>query len=269
MRKERLDRLLVERHLFESREKAQAAIMAGQVLVEGQVVWKAGTLVHPQASIMLKEGGCPYVSRGGLKLKGALEAFRIRVAGRVCLDVGASTGGFTDCLLQEGAKKVYAVDVGYGQLHTRLRGDPRVVILERTNIRSLTPGALPERPDFATVDVSFISLSLVLPVVVGLLHEPCEIVALVKPQFEVGKGQVKGGVVKDQAAHRAVLLKVGQVAEELHLNVLGIIPSPLSGPKGNREFFMHLSREGCTRPLEGLVETAVASGGSRTIARDV
>lgn len=258
-KRERLDRLMVERGLAESREKAQAAVLAGQVLVEGQVISKPGTLVEPGASIVVKEKVQPYVSRGGLKLKRALEVFGVKVEGRICLDVGASTGGFTDCLLQEGAKQVYAVDVGYGQLHDRLRGDPRVVILERTNIRHLTRDALPEPPDLAAIDVSFISLTLVLSPVVALLAEPCEIVALVKPQFEVGKGQVgKGGVVRDANKHRAVLLKVGMIAQGLGLDVRGIVPSPLLGPKGNREFLMHLSRDKTFRSIEELAEEAVA-----------
>ena len=256
-RKERLDRLLVERGFVSSREKAQAAILAGQVLVKGQVVAKPHALIGPEVEVALKAEE-PYVSRGGLKLKGALETFGIKVEGRICLDVGASTGGFTDCLLQEGAGRVYAVDVGYGQLHHRLRQDPRVVVLERTNIRYLPPERLPERPSLATIDVSFISLRLVLPPVVALLQDPVEIVALVKPQFEVGKGQVeRGGVVKDPGKHRAVLLQVGKRAEALGLRVLGVIPSPLLGPKGNREFLVHLSREGASRPLEELVEEAV------------
>jgi len=252
-----LDRLLVEKGLVESREKAQAAILAGQVFIGGQVASKPGSLVDPKAPIALR-GREPYVSRGGLKLKAALAAFSIKVEGRICLDVGASTGGFTDCLLQEGAKKVYAIDVGYGQLHHRLRKDPRVVLLERTNIRHLKPDALPERPDFATVDVSFISLSLVLPPLAALLAEPVEIVALVKPQFEVGKGQVgKGGVVRDPEQHRAVLLRVGKGAQEMGLQVFGIVPSPLLGPRGNREFFVHLCRKGASQGLEELVEAAL------------
>ncbi|MFN3476698.1 MAG: TlyA family RNA methyltransferase [Candidatus Methylomirabilales bacterium] len=259
MKRERLDRLLVERGFVSSREKAQAAILAGKVLVGGQVVFKPDALIDPEAPIALKAKE-PYVSRGGLKLKGALATFGIKVEGRICLDVGASTGGFTDCLLQEGAKRVYAVDVGYGQLHHRLRQDPRVVVLERTNIRYLLPETLPERPDLATIDVSFISLSLVLPPVVALLEEPVEIVALVKPQFEVGKGQVgKGGVVKDPEKHRAVLLQVGERAEALGLRVLGITPSPLLGPKGNREFFIHLIKGSASRDLLPLVEAALAA----------
>lgn len=257
MKRERLDRLLVERGFVSSREKAQAALLAGKVLVGGQVVLKPDALIDPKVPIALKAEE-PYVSRGGLKLKGALETFGIKVEGRICLDVGASTGGFTDCLLQEGAKRVYAVDVGYGQLHHRLRQDPRVVVLERTNIRYLPPERLPERPDLATIDVSFISLRLVLPPVVALLKEPVEIVALVKPQFEVGKGQVgKGGVVKDPEKHRAVLLQVGKRAEALSLRVLGVTPSPLLGPKGNREFFVHLAKGSESRDLLQLVEAAL------------
>jgi 23S rRNA (cytidine1920-2'-O)/16S rRNA (cytidine1409-2'-O)-methyltransferase len=183
------------------------------------------------------------VSRGGIKLQAALDAFGVRPAGRVAVDVGASTGGFTDCLLQAGAACVYAVDVGFGQLDLRLRRDPRVVVMERTNIRHLVRAALVPAPDLATIDVSFISLGLVLPVVAELLDPPREVVALVKPQFEVGKGQVgKGGVVRDPEKHRAVLLRMGEAARAAGLAPRAVIASPILGPKGNREFLVHLLR---------------------------
>jgi 23S rRNA (cytidine1920-2'-O)/16S rRNA (cytidine1409-2'-O)-methyltransferase len=237
--KKRLDVLLVERGLVESRERAQQLIRAGQVLVEEWVVDKPGTRVSPEAAIRLR-ATLPYASRGGLKLEAALAGFGIEVVGKVALDVGASTGGFTDCLLQHGAARVYAVDVGYGQLAWKLRRDPRVVVLERTNIRYLE--GLPEPVDLATVDVSFISLELVLPVVIKLLKPRRVIVALIKPQFEAGREQVgKGGVVRDPAVHRAVLRKILGWARDHGLAVRGLMRSPLLGPAGNVEFFAHLS----------------------------
>jgi 23S rRNA (cytidine1920-2'-O)/16S rRNA (cytidine1409-2'-O)-methyltransferase len=232
--------LLVERGLAESRERAQALILAGRVRVDGRPADKAGAAVPTGAMVELV-APLPFVSRGGVKLRAALEAFGVRPAGRVAIDVGASTGGFTDCLLQAGAAHVYAVDVGFGQLDLRLRNDPRVALLERTNIRHLRREALTPAPNLATIDVSFISLSAVLPVVVGLLDSPREVIALVKPQFEVGKGQVgKGGVVRDPAKHRAVLLRLGAVARAAGFEPRALIPSPLLGPKGNREFLVHL-----------------------------
>lgn len=231
---------MFERGLAESRERARALILAGRVRVDGRPADKPGAAVPEDARVEVL-APLPFVSRGGLKLRAALEAFGVRPAGRVVLDVGASTGGFTDCLLQAGAARVYAVDVGYGQLDPRLRRDPRVVVLERTNIRNLGRNALVPAPDLATIDVSFISLGLVLPVVATLLDPPREVVALVKPQFEVGKGQVgKGGVVRDPAKHRAVLLRVGAAAGAAGLGPRAVIPSPILGPKGNREFLVHL-----------------------------
>jgi len=239
-KKGRLDGLLVELGLAESRERARALILAGRVRVDGRPADKAGAAVPAGARVEVV-APLPFVSRGGIKLRAALEAFGVRPAGRVALDVGASTGGFTDCLLQAGASRVYAVDVGFGQLDQRLRRDPRVVVLERTNIRHLGREGLTPGPDLATIDVSFISLALVLPAVAGLLDPPGEVVALVKPQFEVGKGQVgKGGVVRDAAKHRAVLLRVGEAARAAGFEPRGAIPSPILGPKGNREFLMHL-----------------------------
>jgi 23S rRNA (cytidine1920-2'-O)/16S rRNA (cytidine1409-2'-O)-methyltransferase len=236
--KVRLDVLLAERGLVESREQGRRLIQAGQVLLGDQVIDKPGTQVPADAELRLK-ATLPYVSRGGLKLAAALDAFGIGPAGKVCLDVGASTGGFTDCLLQHGATRVYAVDVGYGQLAWRLRQDPRVVVMERTNVRYLE--LLPELCDLATIDVSFISLELVLPVVMHLVRPGADIIPLIKPQFEAGKGQVgKGGVVRDPAIHQTVLEKVLGWAQNHGLAVLGLIRSPLEGPAGNVEFLAHL-----------------------------
>lgn len=238
--KKRLDVLLVERGLVESRERGRRLIMAGQVLVDGQVVDKPGMQVAGGADVRLR-ARLPYVSRGGLKLEAALDSFAIQVAGVVAADVGASTGGFTDCLLQRGASKVYAIDVGYGQLAWRLRQHPRVVLLERVNVRYLE--SLPEPVDLATVDVSFISLELVLPSVMGWLKPAGDIVALIKPQFEAGRSEVdKGGVVKDPQVHRAVLSKILGWALDHGLGVRGLMASPIMGPAGNVEFLAHLSK---------------------------
>ncbi len=241
MSRERLDKLLVDRGFAASRERARALIMAGAVRVGDHVVDKAGTLVAADAEISVAGGDIPFVSRGGVKLAGALDALGIDVAGRRVLDVGASTGGFTDCVLQRGAAAVIAVDVGYGQLAWSLRQDARVTLIERCNVRQLTAAQLPLRPDCAVIDVSFISLTLVLPVVVGLLAPGSPILALVKPQFEVGRGQVgKGGVVRDPALHAAAVDRVRACASGLGLAVVGECPSPILGPKGNREFFLAL-----------------------------
>jgi len=248
MKKERLDKLLVERGLVQSRERARALILAGKVVVDDHAVDKAGAQVPSNAGIRLKGEDIPYVSRGGLKLEEGLEAFGVEVAERIAIDVGASTGGFTDCLLQRGAARVYAVDVGYGQLAWKLREDERVVNLERTNIRHLTSDQLPERPSLAVVDASFISLEKVLPSTLALLAEPCELVALIKPQFEVGRGEVgKGGVVRDQGQHQRVLDNIRALAEGLGCEVLGVTESPILGPKGNREFLIHLRKTGGVR----------------------
>ena len=242
-KKERLDKLLVERGLVQSRERASALILAGKVVVSDHVVDKAGTRVPVDAGIRLKGEDIPYVSRGGVKLARGLDAFALDVRGRVAIDVGASTGGFTDCLLQKGAQKVYAVDVGYGQLAWKLREDPRVVNLERTNIRVLHADALSERPSLAVIDASFISLDKVLPPTLELLAEEGELVALIKPQFEVGRGQVgKGGVVRDPRLHAEVLERVQGQAVGLGCRVLGVVESPILGPKGNREFLIHLRK---------------------------
>lgn len=240
----RLDLLLVERGLSASRQEASRLILAGKVRTAGGRVEKPGTLLPAGTVLEVAGPPHPFVSRGGVKLQHALRVFGLDPSGRVCLDGGASTGGFTDCLLRAGARQVIAVDVGYGQLAARLRADPRVHVLERTNIRFLEAARLPARPDLATIDVSFISLGLVLPVVARLLAPPREIVALVKPQFEVGKGQVgKRGVVRDPAQHRAVLTRLAAAAADLTLSVAGLTASPLLGPMGNREFLLYLTGE--------------------------
>jgi len=241
VKKQRLDRLLVENGMAPSRQRAQAMIMAGKVLVNNRPVDKAGFLVGRNDGIELKGKDIPYVSRGGVKLEGALQSFALSPAGLVCLDVGASTGGFTDCLLQKGAARVYAVDVGYGQLAWKLRQDPRVAVIERTNIRHMQTDAIPEPVDLATIDVSFISLKIVVPAVAEFLKNKARILALIKPQFEVGKDQVgKGGVVRDATLHTRVIQGLTAFFAELGFLSQSVIPSPILGPKGNREFFILL-----------------------------
>ncbi|MBW2137359.1 MAG: TlyA family RNA methyltransferase [Deltaproteobacteria bacterium] len=241
--KGRLDVVLVQRGLAESRERAQRMIMAGLVEVDRAVVDKPGKLVPLSSEIDIKEPYPPYVSRGGLKLEAALDRFALEVEGQAIVDVGASTGGFTDCLLQRGAGYVIAVDVGYGVVHWKLREDPRVKILERTNVRYLTPEDLGVFVDGAVIDVSFISLKLVIPPVSRLLKERAYILALVKPQFEVGRGRVgKGGVVRDPALHYQVITSIREFSEDLGWQVMGHMASPILGPKGNREFFLYLRR---------------------------
>jgi len=243
--KERLDKLLVQIGLVASRERARALILAGKVVVDDHLVDKVGERVAVDAQLRLKGEDIPFVSRGGLKLAMALEKFDLAVQGRTAIDVGASTGGFTDCLLQNGAAKVFAVDVGYGQLAWKLREDERVVNLERCNIRFLKKEALAEIPTLAVIDASFISLSKVLPNTLQLLTPGADIIALIKPQFEVGKGLVgKGGVVKDERQHEKVLADIQQLAVDLGCRVLGVVESPILGPKGNREFLIHLRQEG-------------------------
>ncbi|HOG18168.1 MAG TPA: TlyA family RNA methyltransferase [Syntrophales bacterium] len=239
----RLDRLLVERGLAATPEIAQSLVLSGDVLIDGTPVDKAGTLVAPGAAVRLRGQDHPYVSRGGVKLKGALDAFGLEVRGRIALDVGASTGGFTDCLLQEGVSRVYAVDVGYGQLAWKLRQDDRVVPVERTNIRRFDGSLLEEDVDLVTIDVSFISLRRVLPAVLGLLHRETLLLMLVKPQFEVAKGDVgKGGVVRDPEKQEAALRGIEQFCREAGLEVLGTCESPVCGPAGNREFFVYAKK---------------------------
>ena len=242
--KERIDKLMVQQQLAGSRERARALILAGRVLVDDRVVDKVGTQVYLEASIRLKGVDIAFVSRGGLKLAKALELFDVVVAGRTAIDVGASTGGFTDCLLQNGAAKVVAVDVGYGQLAWKLRDDDRVINLERTNIRHLTAEQLDVTPELAVIDASFISLEKVLPATLLLLKPGSDVIALIKPQFEVGKGQVgKGGVVRDPKQHLQVVEKIKLLATELGCQVVEVSESPLLGPKGNREFLIHLRME--------------------------
>jgi 23S rRNA (cytidine1920-2'-O)/16S rRNA (cytidine1409-2'-O)-methyltransferase len=241
--KTRLDALLVERGLQESRQKAQAAIMSGLVFVNQQRVDKPGTAVANDAEIELRGNTLAYVSRGGLKLEKAMATFPISLDGAVCGDIGASTGGFTDCMLQNGAKKVYAVDVGYGQLAWKLRSDERVVCLERTNARYLTHEQIPEELDFASVDVSFISLKLILPAVCGVLREGGHVACLVKPQFEAGREKVgKKGVVRDPAVHQEVLEHFLLHAKESGFTVLDMTYSPIRGPEGNIEYLGYLEK---------------------------
>ena len=240
----RLDLVLVERGLVPSREQARALVLGGRVRVAGLRVDKAGAAVDPAAAIDV-EGGMPYVGRGGLKLAGALGRFGIEVQGQVAVDVGASTGGFTDCLLQRGAARVYAVDVGYGQLAWKLQSDPRVVRLDRVNVRDAAPGLLPEPCDLAVIDVSFISLRLVLGPALSLVRDGGAAVALVKPQFEVGRGGVgKGGIVRDPALQRGVLAGLVDFAAAAGQAVLGWCESPITGADGNREFFLHIGKGG-------------------------
>jgi 23S rRNA (cytidine1920-2'-O)/16S rRNA (cytidine1409-2'-O)-methyltransferase len=238
-----LDRALVSRGLAGSREQAGRLILAGAVKVDGVLADKQARLVSAEARIDVAPRALPFVSRGGGKLAAALDAFRIDPEGRIALDVGASTGGFTDCLLQRGARRVYAVDVGYGQLDWRLRNDPRVIVLERRNIRHLDRAEIPDQIEFAAVDVSFISLKTVLPHVVSFLGDHGAVIALVKPQFEVGRGRVgKGGVVRDDALRRESVEQVMAVAASLHLAAIGRLDSPVVGAKGNREILLGLRR---------------------------
>ena len=261
--KERLDVALVARGLAETRAKAQASIMSGIVYVNGQKVDKAGAPVAADAVLEVRGHTLRYVSRGGLKLEKAMAAFPITLTDCICADIGASTGGFTDCMLQNGAKKVYAVDVGYGQLDWKLRSDARVVCMERTNARYLTHEQIPDELDFASVDVSFISLKLILPALAGLLKPDGYAVCLVKPQFEAGREKVgKKGVVRDPAVHLEVLEHFLEHAKESHFTVLGLTYSPIRGPEGNIEYLGYLSRaeeEPPVHDLKALVEASHAA----------
>ena len=242
--KERLDVLLVSLGLAETRAKAQATIMAGEVYVNGQKADKSGMEVDITSNIEVRGSACPYVSRGGLKLEKALRNFGVDPTGYVCSDSGASTGGFTDCLLQQGASKVFAIDVGYGQLAWKIRNDPRVVVMERTNIRYVTPEDLGEMLDLSVIDVSFISLGLVLPVVKTLLKPTGQVLCLIKPQFEAGKDKVgKKGVVRDPAVHEEVLQNFISLAKSLDFTIRNLTFSPVKGPEGNIEFLAHLSMQ--------------------------
>ena len=240
--KKRLDVLLVDRGLAENRTKAQAVIMSGLVYVEGQKADKSGTSYEETVEIEVRSGGCPYVSRGGLKLEKALRDFGVDPTGFVCSDSGASTGGFTDCLLQQGASKVFAIDVGYGQLDWKIRSDPRVVVMERTNVRYVTPEDLGEPLDLSVIDVSFISLRIVLPVIKTFLKPTGQVLCLIKPQFEAGKEKVgKKGVVRDPAIHKEVLDDFVELTRETGFTILGLTFSPVKGPEGNIEFLAHLT----------------------------
>ena len=240
--KTRLDVLLVERGLAPSRERARAIVLAGQVVVNGQVVSKAGTPVAQEATLALLQPDHPYVGRGGLKLAHALDEFHIAVEGREALDIGASTGGFTDVLLRRGAARVVALDVGHGQLDWRLRNDPRVVVIEELNARYLVPSQIPGPVDLVVIDVSFISLAQILPRVPPLLRPSADVVALVKPQFEAGRGEVgRKGIVRDPAVHERVIEQVTRAAADAGLTRVGLTPSPITGTEGNKEFLLHLS----------------------------
>jgi 23S rRNA (cytidine1920-2'-O)/16S rRNA (cytidine1409-2'-O)-methyltransferase len=239
MARVRLDQLLIDRRLAPSRERARALVIAGHVTVNGQTVTKAGTAVDDRADIALLVPDHPYVGRGGLKLAHALDTFQIAVAGRECLDIGASTGGFTDVMLQRGAARVVALDVGHGQLDWRLRHDPRVVVLEHVNARSLTLDMLPGTVDLVTIDVSFISLTRILPVIPPLMRPGADLVTLVKPQFEAGRDEVRKGIVRSDAIHARVLDEVADAAATVGLTRVASIPSPITGQKGNVEFLVH------------------------------
>ena len=243
-RNPRLDILLLERGIAESREKAKSYIMAGDIFVNGQREDKAGTVYPQNVDILYKGCGLKYVSRGGLKLEKALEVFHIHLNGLFCMDIGASTGGFTDCMLQNGAEKVCSIDVGYGQLAWKLRQDPRVICMEKTNFRYLKPEDITGVPDFASCDVSFISLSKILPAASDILKENGEMVCLIKPQFEAGREKVgKKGVVRDSAVHEEVITDVFGYAEDCGFNVCGLSYSPIRGPEGNIEYLLLLKKE--------------------------
>lgn len=259
--KERLDILLVEKGLFSSREKAKASIMAGIVTVDGQISDKAGTLVDTEAAIAVKENICPYVSRGGLKLEKAMESWDIHLNEKTCMDIGASTGGFTDCMLQKGASKVYAVDVGYGQLDYKLRCDNRVVNMEKCNIRYIDKSAI-DPLDFISVDVSFISLKLVFPVACELLKSDGKMVCLVKPQFEAGREQVgKKGIVRDKKVHIQVIENVIKYTIDNGLNPAGLTYSPVKGAKGNIEYLLYIDgkAKGIEEPCDIDIEEVVSN----------
>lgn len=241
--KDRLDVLLVNKGLFASREKAKAAIMAGIVYVDGQKIDKAGTSIDVESEIFVKENLCPYVSRGGLKLEKAMNLFNFDLKDTICVDMGASTGGFTDCMLQKGAQKAYAIDVGYGQLDYKLRIDERVVNMEKTNIRYMDTSLIEEPANFISIDVSFISLSLILPVASKVLADDGSVVCLVKPQFEAGREQVgKKGIVRDKNVHKEVIEKVIGFAKENNLYPAGLTFSPVTGAKGNIEYLLYLTK---------------------------
>ena len=253
--KDRLDLVLVEKGYFTSREKAKAAIMAGLISVDGIRVDKAGTLVELDSDISIKENLCPYVSRGGLKLQKAINTWDLDLKGVTAVDMGASTGGFTDCMLQCGATKVYAIDVGYGQLDYKLRIHPKVVNMEKTNIRHLAEDAIVEPIDFISIDVSFISVNLILPVAARLLTEEGKVICLVKPQFEAGREQVgKKGIVRDPAVHLSVIEKVIEYSQNIGLYPAGLTYSPVTGAKGNIEYLLYLTKKFAKIDLDQLKE---------------
>ena len=267
--KERLDVLLVKRNLAESREKAKAVIMAGSVYVDGQKEDKAGSTFPPDAQIEVRGHALPYVSRGGLKLEKALRNFDVDVKDKVCTDVGSSTGGFTDCMLQNGAAKVFAIDVGRGQLDWKLRNDPRVVCMEKTNIRYVTPEDIGEPVDFSSIDVSFISLTKVLLPIRDYLRKDGEIVALIKPQFEAGREKVgKKGVVREKSTHREVIRKVMDYAMSIGFDLCALDFSPIRGPEGNIEYLIHLKKTGReTGENRGLDPDAAVDAAFETLAK--
>ena len=243
-KKERLDILLVEKGICNSRERAKTNIMAGLVFVDGQRVDKAGEKVNRDSEIIFKGEELKYVSRGGLKLEKAMNEFNISLDNKVCMDIGASTGGFTDCMLQNGAAKVFSVDVGYGQFAWKLRVDERVVCMERTNIRYVTPEDIGDKLDFASIDVSFISLRTIMPAVKNLLKDNGEVVALIKPQFEAGREKVgKKGVVRDKEVHKEVVSNIANYLIENDFNIIGMSFSPIKGPEGNREYLVYFSKD--------------------------
>lgn len=263
-KKKRLDMLLIEQGYASSREKAKAIIMAGNVFVNGEREDKAGTVFDPEKikTFEVKGAALPYVSRGGFKLEKALQVFPLVLAGKTCMDIGASTGGFTDCMLQNGAEKVYAIDVGHGQLDWKLRNDERVVCMERTNFRYVTKEDIPEAIDFASCDVSFISLTKILLPARELLREDGEMVCLIKPQFEAGREKVgKKGVVRDKAVHREVIRKVTDYAADIGFRILGLSFSPIRGPEGNIEYLLYLQKdaEKAGAETQRLIETVVES----------
>ncbi len=243
-KKERLDILLVEKGIFTSRERAKTSIMAGKIFVDGQRVDKAGEKVNIDSEIIFKGQEIPYVSRGGLKLEKAMKEFGISLDNKTCMDIGASTGGFTDCMLQNGAKKVFSIDVGYGQFAWKLRTDSRVVCMERTNIRYVTPEDIGEAIDFASIDVSFISLKKIMPATINLLSTEGEVVALIKPQFEAGKEKVgKKGVVRDINVHKEVVKSIVDYLYSENLNILAVSYSPIKGPEGNIEYLVYFTKD--------------------------
>lgn len=268
-KKRRIDQLLVDKGFFDSRERARRSLMAGVVFYEGRRIDKPGTFVDPTGEIQVKKDPCPFVSRGGLKLEAALHKFNISVRGRVALDAGASTGGFTQCLLRWGAKMVYAVDVGYGQLAWELRQDPRVIVLERTNLRYLTPGELGTRVDLVTLDLSFISLGKIFASVRELLNSKGEVVALVKPQFEAGPKLVgKGGIVRNSEVHRQVLLDIIKKAVESGFRFRGVTYSPVCGTDGNIEFLLLLDTDDMKQQEDFISEVRVVVENAHSVLAD-